>query len=43
MASAPRLETILPWLLRIRGIVVVGQPTAGDARPRDGSLNMDEG
>jgi HEAT repeat protein len=36
MTFAPRLETITPWLLRIRGIVVVGQPPAGDARRREG-------
>jgi hypothetical protein len=29
MASAPRLESIPPRRLRLRGIVVVGQPTAG--------------
>jgi hypothetical protein len=29
MASAHRLETILPWRVRIRGIVVVGQPPLG--------------
>jgi transposase-like protein len=43
MTSAPRLETIPPWLLRIRGIVVVGQPTSGDARRRGGSITMDQG
>ena len=30
----PRLKCIPPWLLRIRGIIVVGQPTAGGARRR---------
>jgi hypothetical protein len=26
MTPAPRLETVLPWRLRIRGLVVVGRP-----------------
>jgi hypothetical protein len=29
MTSAPRLETITLWLLRIKISVVVGQPTSG--------------
>jgi hypothetical protein len=29
IASAPQIETILPWLLHIRGIGVVGQPPLG--------------
>ena len=43
MTSAPRLETITPWRLCRRGIVVVGQPTAGDARRRGGSIKMRHG
>jgi hypothetical protein len=31
MSSALWIKTIPLWWLRIRGIVVVGQPTAGDA------------
>ncbi len=34
MASALRLEAIPPWRLRLRDLVVVGQPSARDARYR---------
>jgi hypothetical protein len=43
MSSALWIKTIPPWRLRIRGIVVVGQPTSGNARRRGGSINMYQG